>query len=97
MERSLLPSAIFLIFTRNRAQKSEDHFCTLFFIEMSKERLEKSERTPAVFGRWRTAAIDRQLFMPVSDVEKRPSLQFLFGFGVSFGEEKPFMTSNASF
>ena len=51
MERSLLPWAIFLIFTRNRPWKSEDHLCTLFFIEMSKERLEKSERTPPVSWR----------------------------------------------
>ena len=48
VERSLLPSAIFLIFTRNRPWKSEDHFCTLFFIEISKERLGKSERIPPV-------------------------------------------------
>ena len=48
VERSLLPWAIFLIFTRNRPWKSEDHLCTPFFIEMSKERLEKSERTPPV-------------------------------------------------
>ena len=43
MERSLLPSAIFLIFTRNRPWKSEDHFCTLFFIEI--ERLGESGAT----------------------------------------------------
>ena len=35
-------------FTRNRPWKSEDHLCTLFFIEMSKESLEKSKRTPPV-------------------------------------------------
>ena len=55
MERSLLPWAIFLIFTRNRPWKSEDHLCMLFFIEMSKERLEKSERTPPVS--WRPWAL----------------------------------------
>ena len=38
-----------------------------------------------------------QLFMSVSDVEKRPSSKFFLGFEVSFGEEKPFVTSNASF
>ena len=54
-ERSLLPWAIFLIFTRNRPWKSEDHLFTLFFIEMSKERLEKSERTPPVS--WRPWAL----------------------------------------
>ena len=62
VERSLLPWAIFLIFTRNRPWESEDHLCTLFFIEMSKERLEKSERTPPVS--WRPWALaysrDRQ-------------------------------------
>ena len=55
VERSLLPWAIVLIFTRNRPWKTEDHLCTLFFIEMSKERLEKSERTPPVS--WRPWAL----------------------------------------
>ena len=35
--------------------------------------------------------------MPVSGVEKSPFWQFLLGFGVPFGEEKPFVNSNASF
>ena len=34
---------------------SEDHLCTLFFIEMSKERLGKSKRTPPVL--WRPWAL----------------------------------------
>ena len=55
VERSLLPWAIFLTFTQNRPWKSEDHLCMLFFIEMSKERLEKSERTPPVS--WRPWAL----------------------------------------
>ena len=55
MQRSLLPRAIFLIFTRNRSWKSEDNLCTLFFMEMSKERLEKSKRTPPVS--WRPWAL----------------------------------------
>ena len=42
---------VFFFFTRNKPWKSEDHLCTLFFIEMSKERLEKSERTPPVSWR----------------------------------------------
>ena len=91
VERSLLPIAIFLIFTRNRPWKSEDHLCTLFFIEMSKERLEKGERTPPV------SRSTVQLFMPVSGVEKPPFSQFFSRLWVSFGEEKPFVTSNASF
>ena len=35
--------------------------------------------------------------MHVSGVEKPPFRSFFLGFGVSFGEEKPFLTSNASF
>ena len=61
VERSLLPSAIFLIFTQNRPWTSEDHFCTLFFIEISKERLEKSERTPPVSWRPWALAYSRDL------------------------------------
>ena len=37
------------------------------------------------------------LIMPVSSVKKLPFSQFFLGFGVSFGEKKPFVTSNASF
>ena len=55
VDRSLIPIAIFLIFTRNRPWMSEDHLSTLFFIEMSKERLEKSERTLPVS--WRPWAL----------------------------------------
>ena len=65
MERSLLPSAIFLILTRNRPWKSEDYLCTLFFIEMSKENSKKAReyrQFRGVLGRWRTAAIDRTTF-----------------------------------
>ena len=59
VERSLLPWAIFLIFTQNRPWKSEDHLCALFFIEMSKERLEKSERIPPVSWRHWALAYSR--------------------------------------
>ena len=101
VERSSLPWAIFLIFTRNRPWKSEDHLCTLFFIEMSKESFEKSERTPPVS--WRPWALaysrDRPYnFSCLSAVSKnRRFRSFFLGFGVSFGEEKPFVTSNVSF
>ena len=100
VERSSLPWAIFLSFTRNRPWKSEDHLCTLFFIEMSKKSFEKAKehhRFRGVLGRWRTAAIDRTTFMPVSGVKKPPFSPFFLGFGVSFGEEKPFVTSNVIF
>ena len=101
VERSLLPRAIFLIFTRNRPWKSEDHLCTLFFIEVSKERLEKSERTPPVS--WRPWALaysrDRPYnFSCLSAVSKnRRFSSFFLDFGVSFGEKKLLVTSNASF
>ena len=101
VERSLLPWAIFLIFTRNRPWKSEDHLCTPFFIEMSKERLEKSERTPPVSWRPWALAYNRDrpyIFSCLSAVSKnRRFRSFFLGFGVSFGEEKPFVTSNSSF
>ena len=58
---------------------------------MSKERLKEHRQFRGVLG----AGV--QLFMPVSGVEKTPFWQFFLGFGVSFGEEKPFVKSNASF
>ena len=85
MERSSLPCANFLIFARNRPWKSEDHPCMLFFIERSRERLEKSERMPPVSWRpWATGVQPRstvQIFMPLSDVEERLSSQFFFFVG----------------
>ena len=101
VERSSLPWAIFLIFTRNRPWKSEDHLCTLFCIEMSKESLEKSERTPPVSWRpWaRAYSRDRPYnFSCLSALSKNGRFRsFFLGFGVSFGEEEPFKTSNVSF
>ena len=81
VERSSLPQAIFLFLTRNRPWKSEDHLCTLFFIEMSKERLEKSERTPTVW--WRPWALtysrDRPYnFSCMSAVSKNRRFAVLF-------------------
>ena len=92
VERSLLPSAIFLIFTRNRSWKSDDHLCTLFFIEMSKERLEKSERTPPVQVSWCTWALVYSRDPPYN-FSCLPAMSkngvfavFFSAFGVSFGE-----------
>ena len=81
VERSLLPRAIFLIFTRNRPWKSEDHLCALFFIEMSKERLEKSERIPPVsWRRWALAySRDRRYnFSCLSAVSKNGRFRSFF-------------------
>ena len=72
---------------------SEDHLSTLFFIEMAKERLEKSERTPPVS--WRPWALAYSRDRPYNF--SCPSSQFFLGFGVSFGEEKPLVTSNVGF
>ena len=50
-----------------------------------------------VLGRWRTAAIDRTTFHACQRCRKNAVLAIFLGFGVSFGEEKLFVTSNASF
>ena len=101
VERPLLPWAIFLIFTRNRPWKSEDHLCTLFFIEMSRERLEKKRKNTASFVASLGAGVQPRSpynFSCLSAVSKNGHFRsFLLGFLVSFGEEKPFLTSNASF
>ena len=62
VERSLLLWAIFLIFTRNRPWKSEDHLCTLFLLKCQRKDSKKAKehrQFHGVLGRWRTAAIDR--------------------------------------
>ena len=70
---------------------------------MSKESLEKAKehrQFRGVLGRWRTACSrDRPYnFSCLSAVSKnRRFRSFFLGFGVSFGEEKPFVTSNVSF
>ena len=65
VERSLLPWAIFLIFTRNRPWKSEDHLCTLFFLKCQRKDSKKAKehrQFRGVLGCWRTAAIDSTTF-----------------------------------
>ena len=80
---------------------SENHLSTLFFIEMSKERLEKSERTPLVS--WRPWALAYSRDRPynlscLSAMSKNGRLRsFSSAFGVPFGEEKPLVTRNVSF
>ena len=90
VERSLLPWAIFLIFTRNRSWKSEDYLCTLFFIEMSKERLEKSKRTlPVSWRPWALAySPDRPYnFSCLSAVSKRRRFGSFFSASAIFKKE----------
>ena len=100
VERSLLPWAIFLIFTRNRPWKSEDHLCMLFFYWNVKGKTRKKRKNTASFVASLGAGVQPrstlQPFMPISGVEKPPFSQFFLGFGMSFGEEKPFVTSNAN-
>ena len=66
VEWSLLPWAIFLIFTRNRLWKSEGHLCTLFFLlkcqRKDSKKAKEHRQFRGVLGRWRTAAIDRTTF-----------------------------------
>ena len=106
VDRSLLPWAIFLNFSRNRSWKSEDYLCTLFFIEMSKERLEKSERTPPVSWRpWALAysPIDRTTFHTCQRCRKTAvlavfsRLRGVFWRGKAFREQQcQFLTRNKS-
>ena len=100
VDRSLLPSAIFLIFTRTDLESLKITSPRCFSLKCQRKdskKVKEHRHFRGVLGRWRTAAIDRTLVMPVSDVEKRPSSQFFLGFGVSFGEKKPLVTSNVSF
>ena len=66
VERSLLSSAIFLIFTRNRPSKSKDHFCTLFFKlkcqRKDSKKAKEHRQFRCVLGRGRAAAIGRTTF-----------------------------------
>ena len=79
VERSSLPWAIFLIFTRNKPWKSEDHLCTLFLLKCLRKVSKKAKehrRFRGVLGRWRTAEIDRTTFHACQRVEKPPFSQF---------------------
>ena len=73
----------------------------LFFIEMSKERLEKSERTPPVS--WRPWALaysrDRPYnFSCLSALSKNGRFRsFFLGFGVSFWQVKAFRDQQCQF
>ena len=100
VERSLLPWAIFLIFTRNRSWKSEDYLCTLFFIEMSKEILEKSERTlPVSWRPWALAySPDRPYsFSCLSAVSKRRRLGSFFSASGVIWRGKAFLDQQCKF
>ena len=83
--------------------KSEEHLCTLFFFSLKCQRkdskkLKEHRQVHGVLGRWRTAAIDRTTFHACQQCRKTTVFAaFFLGFGVSFGDEKPFLTSNASF
>ena len=65
---------------------SEDHLCTLSFIEMSKERSTRkcgknTDSFVASLGAGVQPQSTVQLFMPVSGVEKLPFVQFFSALG----------------
>ena len=95
----------FRFFTENRAWRSEDQICKLFHrnVKRKTQKAKEHHQFCCVLGRWRTAAIYRTTFMPVSDIEQRPSWQFFWGFWVSFlsskslfDQECQFLTRNKS-
>ena len=109
MERSLLPWAIFLVFTRNRPWKSEDHLCTLFFFFYYwnvQRKTRKERKNTASFVASLGAGVQPrstvQLFMPVSGVGKPSFRSFsqLWGViwrGKAFRDQQcQFLTRNKS-
>ena len=88
VERSLPPSAIFLIFTPNRPWKSEDYLYKLFFIEMSKndsKKVKEHRQLRGVLGRWRAAPIDRTTFHACRRCRKTAVFAVFSCLWVSFG------------
>ena len=105
VERSLLPSAIFLTLHETGLESLKITSARSFFIEMSKERLKAKEHHQfrGVLGHWRTAAIDRTTFHACQRCRKRPFSQFfswLWGViwrGKAFRDQQcQFLTRNKS-
>ena len=92
------PFSCFLHKTGLESLKITSACCFLLKCQRKDSKKAKEHRQfRGVLGRWRTAAINRTTFHACQRCQKRPFSQFLLGFGVSFGEYKPFVTSNASF
>ena len=77
-EISLLPSAIFLIFTQNRPWTPEDQLCTLFLMQCQRKHTKRKRKKPARLVASLGASVQQwstiPLFMAGSDVEKQPWL-----------------------
>ena len=72
--------------TRNKPWKSEDHLCLLFFLlkcqRKDSKKAKEHRQFGGVFGRWRTAAIDRTTFHACQRCRKTAVSPFFFlGFG----------------
>ena len=83
---SMLPCAIFLIFTRNGSWKSEDHLCTLFFFywNLKGKTRKKRKNTASLVASLGDGVQPRstvQLFLPVSDVEESRFRNYFSAFG----------------
>ena len=102
VERSMLLWAIFLLFTQNRPWESEDHLCTLFLIEMSKERLEKTRKNIASFvaslgaGVQPRSTVQLQVLMPVAVLKNGRFRSFFSALGVIW-REKAFRDEQCQF
>ena len=76
-------------------------FARCFLLKCQRKDLKKKRKNTASFVASLGAGVQPrstvQFFMPVSGVEKPPFSQFFSRLWVSFAEEKPFVTSNASF
>ena len=94
MERSLLPSAVLLIFIKNRPSRPDHHLCKLFFcffwniVWKTHKKANEHSQLRGVLGRWLKLRWTVQLFMPVNDVEKWPFRQFFLEFWVQIGDKK---------
>ena len=93
------PFSWFLHETGLESLKITSALCFLLKCRRKDSKKAKEHRQfRGVLGRWRTAPIDRTTFNACQRCRKNAVLAvFFFSFGVSFGEWKPFVNSNASF
>ena len=92
------PFSWFLHETGLESVKITSARCFLLKCQRKDSKREKEHRQfRGVLGRWRTAAIDRTTFHACQRCRKMAVFRSFFLALGSFGEEKPFVTSNASF
>ena len=100
VERSLLPSAIFRTLHETGLESLKITSARCFSLKCQRKDSKKAKehrQFRGVPGRWRTAAIDRTTFHACQRCRKTAVLAVFSGLWVSFGEEKPLVTSNVSF